>query len=331
MMKMSERKIIAATAALGVVVLLLLFKVWTPFVWNLPPDAKNPQATVAAITGGAVSEAENSGDDLPKDANETEEPVIASEAGTTILTRIALPDGYERKTEEKTAFSSYVRNYPLKKTGSKIKQFNGENATNQENHEAVFKLPLEKENLQQGAGTVVRMYAEYLWKMEMYDKICFNFASGFEAEYAKWQDGYRILTNTSGVYWSSTKKEKDVSYKEFKNYLRMVFAYTSTSSLYKETKETTLEELQIGDLLINKNSPKSVAMVVDICENSEGKKAFLLAKGGSPACQFHIIKNPAHEDTAWYFEEEIKYPFETAEYTFAEESFRHPVYLDALN
>ena len=54
--------------------------------------------------------------------------------------------------------------------------------------------------------------------------------------------------------------------------------------------------------------------------NGEGQKAFLLAQGYMPAQEFHIINNPLHENDPWYYAEEMSFPLETAEYTFAEES-----------
>ena len=69
-------------------------------------------------------------------------------------------------------------------------------------------------------------------------------------------------------------------------------------------------------------------MVLDICENENGKKAILLAQGYMPAQEFHILKNPEHGDDPWYYEDEITYPLKTPEYTFEKESLKHLCYLD---
>jgi hypothetical protein len=66
-------------------------------------------------------------------------------------------------------------------------------------------------------------------------------------------------------------------------------------------------------------------MVVDVCEK-DGKKAFLLAQGYMPAQQFHVLKNPLHEDDPWYYVDEIHYPFQTPEYVFGEGSLKRPLY-----
>lgn len=71
-----------------------------------------------------------------------------------------------------------------------------------------------------------------------------------------------------------------------------------------------------------KGSPGHVVLVLDICEDEAGKRAFLLGQGYMPAQEFHVLKNLAHEDDPWYYEDEVVYPFITPEYGFAEGSLR---------
>lgn len=67
-------------------------------------------------------------------------------------------------------------------------------------------------------------------------------------------------------------------------------------------------------------------MILDICENADGKKAFLLGQGYMSAQEFHVLKNPLHEGDPWYYEEEVIYSFMTPEYTFSEGSLRRLEY-----
>ena len=89
-----------------------------------------------------------------------------------------------------------------------------------------------------------------------------------------------------------------------------------------EAEPIAAEELQAGDVFLKGGSPGHVVMVVDLCENEQGQKAFLLAQGYMPAQEFHILKNPASETDPWYYEDEIKYPFSTPEYVFEEGSLQ---------
>jgi hypothetical protein len=92
-----------------------------------------------------------------------------------------------------------------------------------------------------------------------------------------------------------------------------------------EVKKISEDEIQVGDVFLKGGSPGHVVMVVDVCEK-DGKKAFLLAQGYMPAQQFHVLKNPLHEDDPWYYVDEIHYPFQTPEYVFGEESLKRPLY-----
>ena len=55
------------------------------------------------------------------------------------------------------------------------------------NAPAVFKLPLAKENLQWAGGSVIRLYTEYLWENQMYDKISFQFSRLLQHSIKKWK------------------------------------------------------------------------------------------------------------------------------------------------
>ena len=89
-----------------------------------------------------------------------------------------------------------------------------------------------------------------------------------------------------------------------------------------DSKTIELQDAQIEDIIIRGGSPGHVVMIVDVCERVNGDKAFLLAQGFMPAQEFHVLKNPLHEDNPWYLESEISYPLNTPQYTFDEGSLR---------
>ena len=199
--------------------------------------------------------------------------------------------------------------------------YDGTEKGNLQDHVAVFDLPIEEYDLQQCADSVMRVYAEYFWATEKYDRIAFHFTSGFLAEYEKWRDGDRGSVVGNNVSWIKSKSP-DSSYECFVKYLKSVFCYAGTLSMERESDPTTLAKLKVGDVFIYGGSPGHVVMVADVCENEQGKKAFLLAQGYMPAQEFHLLKNLLHEEDPWYYEEEVTYPFHTPEYTFQEGSLR---------
>lgn len=251
----------------------------------------------------------------------TQEPTFIDAEGSTLENRILTPEGYTRIAQESGSLGTFIRRYTMKADGADVLLYDGKKKGNQSDHAAVFALPIENRDLQQCADSVMRMYGEYLWSSGQYDRIAFHFTNGFLAKYSKWREGYRIMVEGNDVSWSKTK-EYDDSYECFVSFMRMVFAYAGTLSMESETTPITLEELQIGDVFLSGGSPGHVVMVVDICENEAGEKAFLLAQGYMPAQEFHVLKNPAHTYDPWYYEGEVTYPFRTPQYTFYEGSLR---------
>ena len=245
--------------------------------------------------------------------------------GTTLETRIKEPKGYERIVAQEGSFSQFVRNYSMKEDGSKVLLYNGEEKWNQNAHVAVFDLPIENYDLQQCADSIMRMYAEYYWNTKQYDKISFHFVSGFEAKFSKWRQGNNIAVAGNTVSWRADSGCNE-SYESFKKYMKMVFNYASTLSMDKESSAIDVSDIQIGDVFLKGGSPGHVVMVVDVCKNAQGKKAFLLAQGFMPAQQFHVLKNENSEDGIWYYEQDVSYPFRTPEYSFDEGSLRRLKY-----
>ncbi len=246
--------------------------------------------------------------------------------GMTVQTRIDTPKGYTRTdTTDDENFTNFVRNYPLKEDKSPVLLYDGSEKRNQSAHIAVLELPIEAEDLQQCADSIMRIYAEYYYATEQYDKINFHFVNGFLAEYSKWRQGYRISFQGNDTSWTQSA-DFDDSYACFQKFMRIVFAYAGTLSMEQESTTISLEEAQVGDVFLKGGSPGHVVMILDVCMNEQGEKAYLLAQGYMPAQEFHILKNPLHEDDPWYYEEEITYPLRTPEYTFSEGSLRRLSY-----
>ena len=246
--------------------------------------------------------------------------------GMTIESRVLTPEGFTRGEAKEGGFTAFLRGYAVKEAEAPVLLYDKREKGNQSAHVAVLKLPLEQEDLQQCADSVMRVYAEYFYSEKKYDPIAFHFTNGFLAEYTKWQQGYRIAVNGNQVTWVKQKGYDD-SYETFQSYLRMVFSYAGTLSMEQEARAITPKELRVGDVFLHGGSPGHVVMVLDICENERGEKAFLLGQGYMPAQEFHILKNPMHEEDPWYYETELSYPLTTPEYTFEEGSLKRLSYL----
>lgn len=292
------------------------------------PDGESVEKQPASDTKEGNRNPDGAGTGQPAGTGEASDRKAASllhPEGMTLETRFGVPYGYERVQAEEGSLQQFLRNYPMKKYGSPVLLYNGKKKYSQNHHASVFQLPIENEDLQQCADSVMRVYAEYFWNTGQQERIGFHFVNGFYAEYAKWRQGYRIQVNGNEVSWSASASYDD-SYESFQKYLRMVFSYAGTLSMAAESEAVSLSEIRCGDVFLKGGSPGHAVMLADICENAQGRKAFLLAQGYMPAQEFHILINPRHENDPWYYEEEVSYPFFTPEYTFDEGSLQRPGY-----
>ncbi|MGN0241349.1 MAG: DUF4846 domain-containing protein [Candidatus Weimeria sp.] len=243
--------------------------------------------------------------------------------GKTLETRINTPEGYTRTKEAEGSLGEFLRNYKMKKDGSPILLYDGSVKNDNGRHAAVFKLPLENVDLQQCADSIMRVYAEYYRSIGKDDRIAFHFTNGFLASYSKWKQGYRISVNGNRVSWTKSAQADD-SDETFIKYLHIVFNYAGTMSMDTESKKIDLKDIRIGDIFLRAGSPGHVMMVVDTCENADGKKAFLLAQGFTPAQEFHVLKN--HGDDPWYYEDDVDYSKNKDQYSIGTMILKRPEY-----
>jgi len=253
-----------------------------------------------------------------KEAVSTQLPIINPE-GKTLLERFNPPKGYKRQDASLNELTGFIRNLPLKEADSPVLLYNGEKKAYQDGHVAVFDIDVGDRDLQQCADSVMRIYAEYFWSIEAYDKIAFHLTNGFLMEYSKWRDGNRLVVDGNNTSWSK-KADYDDSYESFRKYLNMVYTYAGTISLSKECRPISIEDILPGDIFINAGSPGHCVLVVDLAINDDGSKCFLLAQGYMPAQDFHILKNPLHPEDPWYYTNEIQYPLQTPQWSFNEGS-----------
>ena len=213
-----------------------------------------------------------------------------------IIKDIPTPTGYTRTIVDTNSYSEYLRNLPIRQENNIVFLYNGEKKYNQSAQFAVIDIDVGTRDLQQCADAVMRLRAEYLFENKQYDEIHFNFLGDGKPRY---------YTNYAG---------SDRSYKKFRKYMDYIFAYANTSSLHNEMISIDLENMQIGDVFIQKGRPYGHSItVVDMAENiNTGDKVFMLTQSYMPAQDIHILKNPTNSELSpWYsinFGEELQTP-----------------------
>jgi hypothetical protein len=191
---------------------------------------------------------------------------------------IPVPPGYTRVPAVAGSFAEWLRAVPLKKDKT-VYLYNGSIKPNQSAQFAVLDISVGNKDLQQCADAVMRLRAEYLYIQKRYTDIAFMDYSG---KWYKWTGG----ANRPG----------------FDNYLQTVFGWCGSASLEKQLKATSdFNKIKAGDVLVKGGFPGHAMTVVDVAENKNGNKVYMLVQGYQPAQDMHVVVNPLNDTISpWY-------------------------------
>lgn len=230
-------------------------------------------------------------------------------------TRFLLPEGYERIKADSNSFGGYLRKLTLKPDGTKVKYYDGDEK-NKIVYDAVVDLPIGTKDLHQCADAVMRLRAEYLYSQKQYDKIHFNFTNGFRCDYSEWMKGKRVGIDGNKTWWKQSAQPSS-TYKDFWNYLEIIFSYAGSLSLSKELRSVDVADMQIGDVFILGGSPGHAVIVVDMAMSPKtNKKIFMLAQSYMPAQETQILKNNNDTKLSPWYSTDFGDVLETPEWTF---------------
>lgn len=238
---------------------------------------------------------------------------LVDETANTIATRFRVPEGFERVTLAPDSYGYYLRNYPLRPYGSVSHLFDGT-----ENPYAdkigIFDQEIANRDIQQCADACMRLYAEYHYTRQSYDKISFDFYTTpvFHCDYATWASGQRIKLEGDTFSWYEYKTETSYAYESFQAYLSWVFTYANTDSLQNQLTKVSVEDISVGDMFILTASQNRtlnagqaryghVVFVVDMAVNpTTGEKLFLMAQGSTPATETYLLESDDPDLIAWH-------------------------------
>ncbi|MDD3625994.1 MAG: DUF4846 domain-containing protein [bacterium] len=229
------------------------------------------------------------------------------------VNEIPTPNGYRRLEYSPSSFQGWLRGLPLKPEGTPIMLYNGEQKKIQYLHHAIIDIDIGNEDLQQCADIIMRLKAEYHYSREEYDNIHFTFLNGFHFEYSKWVEGNRLNKSLNG--WKKKEKHSN-SYASFQEYLRQLYYFANTKSLDTEMIPLKTGELQPGDVFIQgiKEQFNHAVIILDVAENEQGEKVFIIARSNTPTQDFEILKTPNGKSPWHRFL--LGDEFDTAQWTF---------------
>lgn len=247
--------------------------------------------------------------------------VYINEEGMTVEKRVHAPEGFTRTEYAAGSFQQYLQQYPLKEFGSKVVNYDGKDYVYQSGHVGILEVPVPANGLQQCADALIRIRSEYLWEQDRKDEIGFNFTSGHYCSWKRYAEGYRPKVSGSNVRFTKAASA-NATKENFYNYLNLIYMYSGTQSLYDELpKIDTVDDVEVGDMLIKPGSPGHVIMVVDKATDASGKNLFIFAQGNTPAQSVHVLKNPNDSSLSPWFEIEMNAKLEIPTYYFDEVKF----------
>lgn len=232
---------------------------------------------------------------------ENKEYAVINKEGLIIKDRFKPPNDYIRTEVDKNSFADYLRNLPLKPHGEKVKYYNGDIKSKANVYEAVIDMDIGNKDLQQCADAIMRLRAEYLYQNKEYDKIHFNYSNGFNVDYNKWMQGYRVDVNGNKTNYIKNKAPSN-TYEDFINYMENIFMYAGTMSLSQELIQVDINDMKIGDVFIKGGNPGHAVIVVDMAINNKtGNKIYMLAQSYMPAQDIQILCNNYDKNISpWY-------------------------------
>lgn len=248
-----------------------------------------------------------------------------NDGGMTVSSRVEPPTGYIRTPLPATTFQAYLQSLSIKSADSKVLQFDGYKKK-YECYSAVMDLTLLDKDLMHGEHYIQLLRANYLYNNSKYDMIKYSYDDGRSISYEEWANGMRFVWQDSIFVLDSVAAPAN-SEVSFIKYMNEIYKNSSTSGLNCDTEVLEMNQLSIGDVLIqptDQHQKGHAVLVLDMVVNPEtGEKLLLLAQGYMPAQNMHILSNPYEEDISpWYRVQEDEMYFATAQWTFRKKHVR---------
>jgi Domain of unknown function (4846) len=218
-----------------------------------------------------------------------------------LLKRYKTPKGFKRVKLKTGTYKHWLRNLPMLPKKTPLKDYKG-NVIADYNYyvSGLIDLDVGKKNLQHCIDVIIRLRGEYLWRTKQKNKIKFLYKTNRYFSWSKYSAGKRPK-KVKGRYKLLKSTYVSHSYKNFKRYMRYLFAYTGTMHHIYE-KKVKPANIKVGDFFIYQKrkglESGHAILVLDIVKNTKGEKMILTGQSDMPAQDFHVIKN--RKGSPWF-------------------------------
>lgn len=226
----------------------------------------------------------------------------SEQENTTIQNTFTAPEGYDRVEDR---YADFFRAFPILLEEGRYydgKTLPGLDIT----YAGIFDYPIGRRNLHQCADASIYMRTKYMLD------------SGRKLSDIKWHytDG-SWLTYADYLSKRRTKPGKT----SFLSYMENIWTYAGTWSIEEyETDPIKIKDARPGDLFIEGGFPGHAVTIVDMVENDEGKKLYMLAQSFMPAQSHHILLNI--NNSVWFDFDSNKDVVATPGWVFSKKSVK---------
>ncbi len=221
-------------------------------------------------------------------------------------------DGYERFAMD--AYSEWLIAHPLKRN-NQVMYYDGTLKDSRDIYVAVFDYEIGDRDLHHCADAAIYLRASYNYSNGFLDRLTYTFTNGIESSYLDYLQGYNYVEMNGGRdLIRKIGQPREDSCKTFRQWLDLIWNYAGTASLVDDTYAISMFEMEPGDIFLQGGYPGHAMTVVDMAENENGHKIFMLAQSFMPAQEQQIVMNPLTRDV-WFSLDDLNYII-TPEYTF---------------
>lgn len=200
--------------------------------------------------------------------------VALQEMTPRIVQDIKAPKGYNRIIVNED-YSTFIRNLPIRATAF-VETYTGDSVAWNSKYKIDKGLLFSGNDLEQCADWAMRLWADYHKQSGKIDTLFLFEYSGKKKQYG------------NGTYES---------------FLKTSFAYSNSFSLKSGARRISLEELIPGDMIVQNEDGGigHVSVILDVIENSDGERLYLIGYSFMPAQEMHIdYANSNYGVGGWY-------------------------------
>lgn len=221
-----------------------------------------------------------------------------TDSSLSLTIRFPPPPGFTRVKVAPNSFGAWLRNMPLLKPGSPVKDYRGH----------IFKKPWDStvaavtactisgRSMDQCMDILMRFYAAYLHKNNRLADLILPLPDG--SAYGFTQARQNLVPVFKGLHFRLQPDKHLRNPLSLNRFLNIVFELTGTQAFYYHYRKIPLDSVQPGDFIVKKGRKGHAVLIVDMATDGMGNRMALIGQGDTPACGLYLLKE--RDGSPWF-------------------------------